>query len=170
MDAVAREAGVSKQTVYGHFKKKEELFQACVRAKIASYGFDGDQLPAAEDWRETPSLLAKGFMALIFDPEVVAMHRVVAGEAQSHPQIASLFFEGGPAAVKRAVGHFLELMVEDGELKVPDIEYASWLLPNMAYGKFQVRLQFGLIDGVPEDELDAHLRRVVDYFLRLYGV
>jgi hypothetical protein len=65
------------------------------------------------------------------------MHRVVAGEAQSYPQIASLFFETGPAAVKHAVGQCLERMVVDGELDIPDIEYASWLLPNMAFGAFQ---------------------------------
>ncbi len=71
-------------------------------------------------------------MARIFDSEVGAMHRIVAGEAASYPQIASLFFESGPAAVKRAIGQCLERMVETGDLVIPDIEYASWLLPNMA--------------------------------------
>jgi TetR/AcrR family transcriptional repressor of mexJK operon len=169
MDAVAREAGVSKQTVYAHFRNKEELFRACIQAKIASFGFDEGLLPAAGNPRETLFLLVKGFMALIFDQEVVAMHRVVAGEAAGYPRIASLFFASGPAAVKRAVGQCLERLVASGELVIPDIEYASWLLPNMALGKFQVQLQFGLIDAVPEDELDAHLSRVVDDFLRLYG-
>ena len=60
-------------------------------------------------------------------------------------------------------------MVDGGELLVPDIAYASWLLPNMAFGAFHLRLQFGLIDQVPEVELDAHLQRVVDDFLQLYG-
>lgn len=170
MDAVAREAGVSKQTVYAHFKSKEELFRACIKAKIVSYGFDEGRLPVGEDKRERLLLLVKRFMALIFDPEVVAMHRVVAGEAPSYPQVASLFFESGPAAVKRAVGQCLDRMVADGELDVPDIEHASWLLPNMAFGKFHVQLQLGLIDRVPEDVLDRHLRQAVDDFLRLYGV
>ena len=170
MDAVAREAGVSKQTVYAHFKSKEELFRACIKAKIVSYGFDEGRLPVGEDKRERLLLLVKRFMALIFDPEVVAMHRVVAGEAPSYPQVASLFFESGPAAVKRAVGQCLDRMVADGELDVPDIEHASWLLPNMAFGKFHVQLQLGLIDRVPEDVLDRHLRQAVDDFLRLYAV
>lgn len=169
MDAVAREAGVSKQTVYSHFGSKEELFRSCIKAKVASYGFDEDRLPVGADRREAVFLLAKSFMDLIFDPEVVAMHRVVAGEAPSHPQVASLFFESGPAAVKRAVGQCLERMVDGGELKIPNVEYASWLLPNMALGAFHVRLQFGLIDRVPENDLNAHLQQVVDDFLRLYG-
>ena len=34
MDAVAQRAGVSKQTVYSHYANKEELFKACIRAKV----------------------------------------------------------------------------------------------------------------------------------------
>jgi TetR/AcrR family transcriptional repressor of mexJK operon len=169
MDAVAREAGVSKQTVYSHFTNKEALFRACIRAKIATYGFDDNLLPVGKGRRETLLLLAKGFMSLIFDPEVMAMHRVVAGEAASYPQIASLFFESGPAAVKRAVGQCLERMVADGELDIPDVEYASWLLSNMAFGSFHARLQLGLIEEVPQQALDSHLKQVVDDFLRLYA-
>ena len=169
MDAVAREAGVSKQTVYGHFNNKEELFRACIKSKIVSYGFDDERLSVGADRRETLLLLVKGFMDLMFDPEVVAMHRVVAGEAQVYPQIALLFFESGPAAVKRAVGQCLARMVDNGGLQIQDIEYASWLLLNMAFGAFHIRLQFGLIDRVADCELEAHLQRVVDDFLRLFG-
>lgn len=169
MDEVAREAGVSKQTVYSHFTNKEELFKECIRGKIAAYGFDDDILPAADEPHAALLLLAKRFMELIFDPEVVAMHRVVLGESASHPRIASLFFESGPAATKRAVARVLERFVERGYLEIPDMEYASWLLPNMAFGKFHMQLQFGLIHRVPDEILDAHLERVVDDFLRLFA-
>jgi TetR/AcrR family transcriptional repressor of mexJK operon len=169
MDAVAREAGVSKQTVYSHFENKEALFRACIQGKIAQYGFAEGGFPDAGDVGEGLFLLTRRFMALIFDPEVVAMHRVVLGEAANHPRIAGLFYESGPAATKRAVGAFLERLALRGDLDIPDITYASWLLPNMAFGKFQIQLQFGLIDRVPEEELDHHLRRVVDDFLVLFA-
>ncbi|MGB5495896.1 MAG: TetR/AcrR family transcriptional regulator C-terminal domain-containing protein, partial [Sedimenticolaceae bacterium] len=32
----------------------------------------------------------------LFDPEVIAMHRLVMGESASHPRIAELFFDSGP--------------------------------------------------------------------------
>jgi AcrR family transcriptional regulator len=35
MDGVARNAGVSKQAVCSHFERKEELFRASIKAKIA---------------------------------------------------------------------------------------------------------------------------------------
>ncbi len=169
MDAVAREAGVSKQTVYSHFENKDELFRACIKGKIAAYGFAEDTFPGDGDTRELLFQLTRRFMELIFDPEVIAMHRVVSAEAASHPRIASLFYESGAAATKRAVGAFLDDLVRRGELAIPDVDYAAWQLANMAFGKFHMQLQFGLIDHVPDDELDAHLRRVVEDFVRLYG-
>ena len=36
MDKVAKEAGVSKQTVYSHFKDKESLFVETVGARCAA--------------------------------------------------------------------------------------------------------------------------------------
>lgn len=170
MDAVAREAGVSKQTVYSHFENKDELFQACIKGKIAEYGFGEDGEPGTDDPRETLLRLARRFMALIFDPEVIAMHRLVLAEAPNFPRIAALFYESGPAATKRAVGAFLERLVQRGQLRIDDIEYAAWQFPNMAFGDFKVRLDFGMIDRVPEDQLEAHLQRVVDDFVALYSV
>jgi TetR/AcrR family transcriptional repressor of mexJK operon len=169
MDAVAREAGVSKQTVYSHFENKDELYRACIRDKIASHGFGADGPWQAEDTRETLHRLAKRIMALICDPEVLAMHRVVMSEAPNYPRIAALFFEAGPAATKRAIGAVLGHLVERGKLRIDDIEYAAWQFANMGFGSFRMRLEFGVIDEVPEDELDRHLWHVVDDFVRLYG-
>ena len=168
MDAVAREARVSKQTVYSHFENKDDLFRACIRCKIGEHGFGNEDIPAEADAREVLYQLARRFITLLFDPEVVAMHRVVQAEAASHPRIAALFYESGPAATKSAVAAVLAALVERGELGIDDLEYAAWQLANMALGSFRLRLELGVLERVPEDELEAHLRRVVEDFLVLY--
>lgn len=169
MDAVAREAGVSKQTVYSHFDGKEALFSACIRTKVSEYGFEAAAVPPPGEARAALLGLLKGFMSLIVDPEVVAMHRVVAAEAASHPRIAALFFEAGPLATRDAVRQLLAPLIARGDLRPHDTTYAAWQLLNMAMGDFHIRLQFGLLERVPEAELDAHLQRVVDDFLGLYA-
>lgn len=169
MDAVAREAGVSKQTVYGHFAGKEALFRACISDKIAQYGFAEDALPEAGDTATQLLELCRRFMALICDPQVIAMYRVIIGESVAHPRIAELFYETGPAATKTAVAGRLAQLVSRGELRPHDTRYASQQLLDMCTGDIQQRLLFGLLERAPPHELDAHLRRVVDDFLMLYG-
>lgn len=56
MDAVAKKAGVSKQTVYSHFKNKKELFREVIQTKVESYGFAEAALPANQDLREGGSV------------------------------------------------------------------------------------------------------------------
>ena len=46
MDAIAAAAGVSKQTVYSHFKSKDDLFRTCVASKVETYGLDPTSIPA----------------------------------------------------------------------------------------------------------------------------
>ena len=169
MDAVAREAGVSKQTVYGHFANKETLFRACIRCKIEASGFEEEDLPETRDARALLLAVCRRFMALICDPDVVAMYRVVMAEAVNHPRIAELFFESGPLATKAAVAALLAGLVSRGELRPHDTDYASWQLFNLCFGNIHTRLLFGLIREVPPEELETQLARAVDDFLALYG-
>ncbi|WP_296898273.1 TetR/AcrR family transcriptional regulator [Thiohalocapsa sp.] len=169
MDQVARAAGVSKQTVYSHFDGKEDLFRRCIRCKVESYGFDGVSVPAGDDARAVLLAVAKRFMGLIFDPEVVAMHRVVMAEAAAHPRIAALFFENGPAATQRTAASVLTELVRRGLLRPHDTDAAAWQLLNLCFGSFHVRLLLHLIDSVPPAELDAHLKSAIADFVRLHG-
>ena len=170
MDAVAKRAGVSKQTVYSHFANKEELFKACIRAKVAGYGFDEAALVEEENLRTALLTIARRFVDLLFDPEVVAMHRVVMGEAASQPRIASLFFDSGPRQTRTAVCAFLQRQVAKGRLRIAEdkMMYAAVQLLNMAIGMYQLQLLLGLQDSIDEVELGTHLGRSVDDFLMLY--
>jgi TetR/AcrR family transcriptional repressor of mexJK operon len=170
MDAVAKRAGVSKQTVYSHFSSKDALFRTCIQNKVESYGFAETSLPAQEDLYEALLTLTRRFVELLFDPEVVAMHRVVMAESLAYPRIASLFYESGPARTKTAVKAFLKRQVTQGRLRIDDLHYAAVQLLNGAFGEFQLKLMLNLIDEVPAEQLETHLQRVVRDFLVLYGV
>jgi TetR/AcrR family transcriptional regulator, mexJK operon transcriptional repressor len=169
MDQVARAAGVSKQTLYSHFDGKEDLFRSCIRGKVERYGFDGVTVPPGADAHAALLQVARGFMGLILDPEVMAMYRIVTAEAAAHPRIAQLFFENGPAATHRTVVSVLDALVQQGLLRPHDTEQAAWQLINLCFGSFHVRLLLHLIDAVPPDVLDAHIDCAVTDFIRLHG-
>ena len=67
MDAVAKRAGVSKQTVYSHFANKEELFKACIGAKVAGYGFDSAAM-VEDSHASTTCLCARLVMSFEMSP------------------------------------------------------------------------------------------------------
>lgn len=90
MDAVAAEAGISKRTLYSRFPGKADLFEAVVNdvlqkslapldANIIMRGSLHDSLLA----------FAQDLLACALVPDVIALERVVAGEAKQFPQLAA---------------------------------------------------------------------------------
>src|SRR5881392_2959521 len=77
MDAVAREASVSKATVYAHFHSKEELFGAVIAhvSERRFHGFSVDTLDP-RDIEMSLTTIAARFLDLILSPEAIAVNRI----------------------------------------------------------------------------------------------
>src|SRR5215475_5778703 len=78
MDAIAREAGVSKATLYAHVKSKEELFAAITtscasRQAVLHPAFEAGH----QDVRAELLSFARDHVALLLSPEGAAMYRIV---------------------------------------------------------------------------------------------
>ncbi len=66
MDSIAVEANVSKQTVYAHFKTKDELFETCIRAKCMESQCEEILLNDDRDIRTVLCEFAKRFQEIYF--------------------------------------------------------------------------------------------------------
>ena len=86
MDAVAKRAGVSKQTVYSHFANKEELFKACIGAKVAGYGFDSAAMVDDDDLRRLCQQLLDANPRVVADLQAGKMKAVGALIGQARKQ------------------------------------------------------------------------------------
>ena len=168
MDAVAREAGVSKQTVYSHFGDKESLFAQCIENKVNSYRL-GD-LPdlAALDLASALRELATRLMDLFADSDVINMHRVVINASTTHPEIGALFYENGIRRTVGAVSRLLDAHVQAGHVHIDDTDEAAALFIDMLAGHMLRRLM--LRQGEPPDEaarsdrVDLTVKRFVSLF------
>src|SRR5258708_34464897 len=78
MDAIAREAGVSKATIYAHFGSKEELFGAVV-ADVAEQRFGGFSARELDplDIEASLGTIARRFLDLGLSPEAGPGHRIL---------------------------------------------------------------------------------------------
>lgn len=170
MDAIARAAGVSKLTLYAHFGDKEGLFQEMVRRRCEAYGQGGSfedllALPPRDALRR----IARGFLALLLDPEVVRLHNVIVAESVRRPRMAELFFEAGPARVSAALADYLRGADLGGQLAVADPALAAEQLNALVRGMPHFRATLNLRPRPTPAQLDAHVERCVELFLRAYG-
>lgn len=120
MDRVASEAGVSKQTIYSHFKDKERLFHALVE-HLSSHLYpsaSGDELMAL-----SPAAFLRRVSMLFFEQmdrwEYKAFFRLVVAESGRFPELAQLYVMKG---VEPAATRFVEYLRAHPELRIKDPE------------------------------------------------
>jgi TetR/AcrR family transcriptional repressor of mexJK operon len=170
MDAIAMEAGVSKLTVYSHFKDKDALFAETVRAKCE------EQLPPQlfmadlkGPLRKQLRGIAKGFFELIMSEEALAMHRMMTAQARTDSKLPLMFWEAGPKRVQDGFAQFLRAEVEAGQLQIADIPRAASQFFCLLKGEHHARVMFGCSQTLAARDVDTHLDATVDLFLRAYA-
>ncbi|HEX6144737.1 MAG TPA: TetR/AcrR family transcriptional regulator [Geminicoccaceae bacterium] len=169
MDLVAAEAGVSKQTVYNHFGNKEGLFRAIIEACSEEFlTVLVEREPGLSDPARTLSQFGERFLALVLDPESLALHRMLVTEAPRFPDLAEAVYRAGPGqAVRRLAGYF-EQQDRRGTLAVPD----PVLSAEQFLGALTGHVHFRALLGVAEPsagEIALTVRHAVGSFLRAHA-
>lgn len=170
MDAIANKAGVSKLTVYSHFRDKETLFSEAVRCKCE------EQMPPEifmadlrGPIRKQLLTIARAFFGLITSEDAVAIHRTIVANAQQSPKLAELFWEAGPKRTQLAFQNFLRDEVAAGKLDIPDLHRAASQFFCLLKGEYHARAEFGCCEPFTQRDTDEHINATVDLFLRAYA-
>jgi AcrR family transcriptional regulator len=137
MDDVAAAARVSKQTVYKHFGSKEELFVAILEATVGDVMDEvfervGSSLGRRGGLEEELLTTGRRLIVLVMQPELLALRRLMTGEASRFPQLGEVWWRGGPARLAAGLTERLQQAVDAGELVIDDVRLAAeqlqWLI------------------------------------------
>ena len=169
MDAVAKEADVSKQTVYSHFSTKDNLFSSSITHKMEDYFPQGDFVVGEDaSLEEELTLVATQFAKLLMSDDAMSVFRLLVSEAPKGSHLAEIFWQAGPMVMLGRLVTFLEKWQERGALKIDNIEEAAKFIINLLKGHSHFELSIGLIDKVSDDDLKASVKSSVAVFLKLY--
>jgi TetR/AcrR family transcriptional regulator, mexJK operon transcriptional repressor len=169
MDAIAREAGASKATLYAYFASKEELFGAMIGRESERYSeeFTAGELDP-KDAAGSLSVIANRFLRLLLSPEVIAINRIVVGEVARFPILAEVFWHAGPERIRIQVEGFLRRAVAAGTLDLPDTRLAAEQFASLVRGEIHLQRLLGL--GRSDDKaVAAAAKNAVATFLKAFG-
>lgn len=135
MDAIARRAGVSKDTLYRWWPSKTEV----ILEALSERGQETIPLP------DTGSLAGDlgGFLRATVasaDLATQALLRAIAAEAASHPDMAMIIRDRFLVGRRNALTRILQRAVSRGELRQEEVE----LTVDLVYGSLWYRLIFGV--------------------------
>jgi TetR/AcrR family transcriptional repressor of mexJK operon len=170
MDAVAEAAGVSKVTVYAHFADKDDLFSAMIRARCEAYNRpERFEVYADLAPREALVEMGRNFLALLLDPEVLGLYRVISAEAGSRPKVAELFYAAGPErAIELFTDYFRRAIARGHFARSDPAEIADDFLALLK-GRLHFRATLNLGPRPRRAQIDAHVEHAVDVTLRAHG-
>ena len=169
MDAIAREAGVSKATVYAHFAGKEELFGAIV-TDLSERRFGGFSAEALDprDIAVSLTTIAVRFLDLVLSPEFIALNRIIIGEVTRFPVLGEVFWAAGPERSRVQIEAFLRRAAAAGALDVPDPRLAAEQFVALARGEIHLRSLLRLEDPGDPAVLSEAAASAVATFLRAF--
>ncbi len=171
MDEVARQAGVSKQTVYSYFSSKEQLFAAAIRQKVEERRLDTALAELQTHTLETDLMTVGAVYAdLLYSEGAVAVQRILVSEAAKGPELATIFWESGPLEMRARLVDFLKTWVDQGELEIDDLTQAARLFMLLLKGELHFSLTIGLLQQVSPQEIQGQVALAVKAFLKMYQV
>lgn len=176
MEDIAVEAGVAKRTVYNNYADKEALFTEVIadvidRAEAFARGLHEEFTVDITRGNLGTRLhdLAERMALAIVRPEVIALRRLLIGEARGFPALAADYYDRAPHQVMEALARGFEHLGAAGLLRVDDGRRAAAQFAYLVAGE---HLDRGMLVGTtpPRAEIIACARDGVRTFLARHGV
>ena len=169
MDTIAREAGVSKATVYAYFAGKEELFGAVIERECERYfaRFSPGELDPL-DVRTSLTVLGRRFLELLLSSDGIALYRIILAEVTRFPGLGEVFWRAGPERQRVQIEAFLKSAIASGTLALTDARVAAEQFVALIRGDIQVRHLLRLDTDADQRGIDAAVEGAVATFLRAF--
>ncbi|WP_312530310.1 TetR/AcrR family transcriptional regulator [Paracoccus sp. (in: a-proteobacteria)] len=171
VDDIAREAAVSKATLYSYFSDKRLMFIEVFRAELQRDVADARALLEVD----LPVAQVLPFIVQMISSYVVSevglrVYRVSIGEAERFPMLAREYYEAGQAQLRRQLVQYFERCVARGELKISDFELAADQLVDLSSASIRDCATLLGRDSVTPERMRRVNRGAVEMFLSHYGV
>jgi TetR/AcrR family transcriptional repressor of mexJK operon len=173
VDTIAAEAGVSKQTIYNHFRDKRALFLAVIsavqeQAVAAAQDLAAPDVAESEDIEAALRQVARVMIRTALVPDIVALRRIVIAESARDPELLSAFAR--PRSVFDEV--FTEGILERvrrGVLDVDDPGVAARQFLILTVQESLMRSELGTRELAPP-QIEQIINDGVQMWLRAYRV
>ena len=170
MDAIAREAGVCKQTIYNHYASKEALFGAIVLERserlLSSLKIDTARSPDVET---VLSSFARRYLELMLDPSSLALYRLLMAEVGRLPELGEATYRLGPETAETALTRYLEEQCRLGILSIDQPRLAAGQFFGMLKGNLQIRALLDTGLSVSKARREEIATGAVSVFLAAYS-
>ena len=169
IEAIARAAGVSKQTIYNHFGSKAELVRALVsrRAKMAIESLESGspQHPQA-----ALTLFAEALLTPLLAHRGLSLLRMmIRGIDDDSSELFNQVYNAGPSAYRGELSLFLERSAQIGAIDITDPDQAAEFFIGMVMGDTHLRSLMRQPSDLTPQTIALLAQEAATRFMRAYA-
>lgn len=172
MSSIASKVGGSKTTLWTYFPSKEDLFAAVVDDIVGHYGAALlVDLPLDRPVIDVLRHFGNVLMNTLLSPTMLALYRLVVGEAERFPHLAETFYDRGPRRGKARIAAWMGEKMVQGELRMGDPMQAVYHLSGLCQSGLYYQAVLGLPEGRDRnrERVAAEIDAAIDTFYRAWG-
>lgn len=163
-EMIAEKAGVSRQTIYNQFERKELLFLAIVSGLVGEMVAPlTDAADRAEDVRATLLALGQRIHQTYLSPKTMALRRLAVAELSRFPELARSLYEAGPLVAQEAIASYLG---SQNQLRITDPALAARQFLGLVVHPYELRGELGI--EFDDKQMQRELHASVDMFMGAY--
>ena len=170
VDDIARQAGVSKATLYSYFPDKRLLFMEVANHECARQSQGAiDTINMEAPPRDVLGQAGRHFLRFITSKFGQQVFRICVAESDRFPEIGRAFYQSGPARMRAEMAEYFTESIARGELRIDDLSLAADQFGELCKADIWPRLMFGVIDHVDAGDIDRVVDGAVETFMARYG-
>lgn len=168
LEAIAKRAQVSKQTVYNRFGGKDALLRLVVEAQKDGIIAALDAPGADASIEDALTGYAEALLRVCSAPLPLALLRMAIAAARTHPELARAIFEAGPKASRQRLAAYLRREAEQGHFARCDAHMAAEAFAGLVSGQVLLSQLLGAGPDLDGAALHARARECARRFLLAY--
>lgn len=166
LNDVAKEAGVSKGTLYLYFNGKEALFKAVINEFVLP------QIAKAEEQAEQYSgsisdlmiELQERWRTIVFETELSGISKIMIAEASNFPELAQFYLENVVHRTRNFIANLIRIGIDRGEFISCNPEFAARTFLTAMI--FSAAWKHSLAPFDTDYDVKGYLKSNLDIFLR----
>ncbi len=169
VDDIAREARVSKATLYSYFPDKRLLFIEVATTECQRMADRAlDLIDKTAPPREVLTIAAEQLVPFLLSPFAQQCFRICVAERERFPELARAYYANGPEMGRQQLCSYFREAIARGELNISDVGMAADQFAELCRAKLWLRSVFGVQSEFSQREIDDVVQNAVDTFLARY--
>jgi TetR/AcrR family transcriptional regulator, mexJK operon transcriptional repressor len=169
MNQIAKEAGVTKLTVYNHFQDKNNLFMCAIQESCEeSIRAKQFELTADSDFKQALLLMCQRALNIIYLPEALKLDCVLFELAAEQSPLTRQFFDASHTRMCHVWCDFFEQAIAFKFIQADEPIKQTELIISLLLGIRHQQVLLGLAPVPTADEIDQMIQHAIEIFLLKY--